>query len=107
MKEGFVLAQHLRVQSALTQKEGWWQKYEVAVYVLSTSGSREQHMLLLTPLLLVQSGTPTYGMVPLVNLVWKISDQHAHRLVSLAILKPVKLAIKIACLIFPFDSVWK
>lgn len=106
MKEGFILAQHLRVQSALTQKEGR-QKYEVAVYVLSTSGSRKQHMLLLTPLLLVQSGTPAYGMVPLVNLVWKISDQHAHRLVSLAILKPIKLAIKIASLIFPFDSVWK
>lgn len=106
MKEGFILAQHLRVQSALTQKEGW-QKYEVAVYVLSTSGSRKQHMLRLTPLLLVQSGTPADGKVPLVNLVWKISEQRAHRLVSLAILKPVKLAIKIASLIFPFDSVWK
>lgn len=108
MKEGFILAQHLRVQSTQTQKVGW-QKFEASVYVLSTSGSREQRMLLLTPLLLIQSGTQQmeWCHLPLVNLIWQISDQHAHRFISLAILKPVKLAIKIASLIFPFDSVWK
>lgn len=108
MKEGFILAQHLRVQSTLIQNVGW-QKYEVAVYVLSTSGSREQRMLLPTPLLLIQSGLQQmeWCHLPLVNLIWQISDQHAHRFISLAILKPVKLAIKIASLIFPFDAVWK
>lgn len=103
MKEGFILAQHLRVQSTLTQKVGW-QKFEVAVYVLSTSGSREQCMLLLTPLLLIQSGTQQmeWCHLPLVNLIWQISDQHAHRFISLAILKPVKFSMQLRLYLWSF-----